>query len=211
VSGHRSIHHQRPGDSGVAVVEAAVVVALVVATLLGVFETALAWRDQVALVDAATGAARIAALHPSTLGGWQSGSPPATGLTAVVAAVGDGLGGIRAASLEHVAVFAPTGPSGRAALDQVPERCRGSADITHVDRCVALGPDLLAGMANAPFDTCSAGDCPWRQPAADGTGPTSVGVYIRIRRNWLVPGLRSAAVSEVAVLVPIEGGSRAIG
>jgi len=197
-------------ETGAAVVETALVVPLVIVALLGVFETAFAWRDQVALVDAAAGAARVAALHPSTIPGWATDPSEVTGIPAVVAAARDGLGSVRAGSLEHVAIFAPAGPPGRPAIEQLPDRCRTSLEVSVTDRCVGLGADVLGGVAPLAA-SCEAVECPWRLNAPDGTNPRAVGVYLRLRRNSVVPGLGLSPVTEVAVLVPLEGGSGVAG
>jgi hypothetical protein len=193
----------------VAVVEAAVAAPLVLVALLGVVESALAWRDQVALVDATTEAARAAALHPSTITGWTPMPSMFSGITGMVSAVTDGLGTTRSADVERLVVFAPTGPAGRPAIDQMPESCRLSAQVTAMDRCVVIEPHVLAGGEIPPEVLCAGGDCPWRQPAIDGTTPGYVGVYVRMRRQWIVPGLGAGEVSEAAALAPVEGGIRA--
>jgi hypothetical protein len=200
-------HHRLP-DTGAALVEASLVAPLVLVALLGVFESALAWRDQVVLVDVAGEAARVAALHPSTIEGWAPAPSVYTGVSAVVAAVRDGLGTTRSQSLERIVVFAPAGPAGRAAIDQMPEQCRSFSAANPSDRCVVLGIDDLTGVGAAAAASCD-GTCPWRQLAPDGTRPRYVGVYVRMRRQWIVPGLGHRPASEVAVLIPLEGGSRA--
>jgi hypothetical protein len=181
---------------------------LVIVSLLGVMESALAWRDEVALVDVAGEAARVAALHPSAIEGWTPAPAAYTGVAAVVGAIRDGLGTTRWQSLERIVVFAPAGPAGQAAIDQVPDQCRLSPTANPTDRCVVLGADDLADGGASAVAACD-GSCPWRQMAADGTRPSHVGIYVRMRRPWIVPGLGPGPASEVAVLVPLEGGSRA--
>lgn len=202
--------HHRVHDAGAAVVEAALVAPLVIVVLLGVVESALAWRDHVALVDAAGEAARVASLHPSTIAGWAPVPTGFTGVAAVMAAVSDGLGTARRESLERIVVFTPTGPAGRAAIEQMPEQCRTSPTVSTSDRCVVLVGDDLTGLGTSPEAPCG-GSCPWRQSAVGGERPSHVGVYVLMRRQWIVPGLGSAPVSEVAVVVPLEGGSHAGG
>lgn len=198
----------RGPESGTAVVEAALVAPLLIVALFGVAEAALAWRDHVALADATGEAARVAALHPSSITGWTPVPSMFSGEAAVITAISAGLGSARSAVLERVVVFVPTGPVGSAAIDQVPPRCR-TADVVEVsDRCVIIGPEAFAAVSTSGLPRCGGDDCPWRQPAIDGTSPRYVGVYIRMQRLWLIPGLGAAGVQEFAVLAPMEGGSR---
>lgn len=202
---------RRSHEAGAAVVEAAVVAPLVMLALLGVIESALAWRDQVALVDAAGEAARVAALYPSTIPGWTSEPSAFTGIEAVVAAVAGGIGPTRAASVERIVVFTPDGPSGRSAVDAVPDRCRNDTEAGVADRCVIVGPGG-SGAGNQAADCGGGGgggSCVWRQADADGVMPRYVGVYVRMHREWFVPGLGAAGTSEAAVITALEGGGRA--
>ncbi len=197
---------RRSHEAGAAVVEAAVVAPLVMLALLGVIESALAWRDQVALVDAAGEAARVAALYPSTIPGWTPEPSAFTGVEAVVAAVAGGIGPTRAASVERIVVFTPDGPGGRSAVDAVPDRCRNDTEVEASDRCVIVGS---GGSSAGNLAADCGGGCVWRQPDADGVRPRYVGVYVRMHREWFVPGLGAAGTSEAAVITALEGGGRA--
>ena len=200
-------HSRRSHEAGAAVVEAAMVAPLVMLALLGVIESALAWRDQVALVDAAGEAARVAALYPSTIPGWTPEPSAFTGVDAVVAAVAGGIGPTRAASVERIVVFTPDGPGGRSAVDAVPDRCRNDTEVEVSDRCVIVGSG--GSSAGNQAADCGGGGCVWRQADADGVRPRYVGVYVRMYREWFVPGLGAAGTSEAAVITALEGGGRA--
>lgn len=198
----------RGSESGMAVVEAALVAPLAIVALFGVAEAALAWRDHVALADATGEAARVAALHPSSIAGWTPVPSMFSGESAVINAISAGLGSARSAVLERAVVFVPTGPVGSAVIDQVPPRCRTSDVVEVSDRCVIIGPEAFDAVPTSGLARCGGDDCPWRQPAIDGTSARYVGVYIRMQRRWLVPGLGAAGVQEFAVLAPMEGGPR---
>lgn len=192
-------------------VEAAIVAPLVMLALLGVIESALAWRDQVALADAAGEAARVAALYPSAIPGWTPEPAVFTGMDAVVAAVAGGIGPTRAASLERIVVFTPDWPGEGSAIDAVPERCRNDAEAGATDRCVivgSVGPSTGSPSTGSLAADCGGSGCVWRQPDAEGVRPRYVGVYIRMHREWFVPGLGPAGPSEAAVITALEGGGR---
>jgi hypothetical protein len=199
---------QRDTDRGVAVVEAALITPLVVVLVVAVLELGVAWRDRVAAGDAAASGARVAALYPSTVPGWlEPGVPAPTGTAAVVDAVTDALGAVPVTSVSWVVVFTPTGPPGASALDRVPAGCRQGGMPLAGQQCVVIRPDT--STPGEPWPTaavaCGPGQCEWRDDPITGQRSDEVGVYLRLGRNWLTPGINGVDVVEVAAIAASEG------
>lgn len=197
-------------DRGSVVVESAVATPLVVGLLLLVLLLALAWRDQLAATEAVGSGARVAALHPSSVGGWlPQGSAPPTGTVAVLDAVTDALASVGVRSVVRVVVFAAEGPATLPALARMPSGCRYPAGRPWPTRCVVATPGLTPSGRpwRIPGGDCGPGSCRWRDDPLTGGRYAEVGVYLAARRPPLVPGMGPGRLIEVAAVTRTEGAS----
>jgi len=199
---------QGVSSRGSVVVESAIATPLVVGILLVVLLLALAWRDQLAATEAVGSGARVAALHPSSVGGWlPQGSAPPTGTVAVLDAVTDALASVGVRSVVRVVVFAAEGPATLPALARMPSGCRYPAGRPWPTRCVVAtpGPTPSGRPWRIPGGDCGPGSCRWRDDPLTGGRYAEVGVYLAARRPPLVPGMGPGRLIEVAAVTRTEG------
>lgn len=170
----RQRHRRGPGESGAALVEAALVLVVVVALITGVSVAGAEWGGGTRVGQLATWAVRLAA---------RSSDPPTSDLE-VLALVGAGLG---SASLERLVVYRPTGADG-----SIPSGCAdlwptGTDPVGVTGSCNAFGPGHLAALAGAPAGARGCDPGSWEVswcPAARRRGPGSpewVGVLLEVR------------------------------
>lgn len=188
--------------------ESAIATPLIVGILLLVLLLAISWRDQLAASEAVGAGARVAALHPSSVGGWlPQGSAPPTGTVAVLDAVTDALASVGLRSVVRVVVFTPEGPATLPALDRVPQGCRYPAARPWPSRCVVAtpGPTPSGRPWRIPGGDCGAGSCRWRDDPLTGERFAEVGVYLAARRPQPIGGMGPGRLIEVAAINRTEG------
>jgi hypothetical protein len=170
----RKRHRHGSRESGVALVEAALVLVVVVALLAGVSAVSGEWGEQTRTEQLVTRAARLAARH----------TDPVTSDLDVLALVGGGLG---AATLERLVVYRPVGVDGAPPPACVELRPTGTVPAGVVGACTAFGPGHLEALAGAPVSARGCGPGSWevtwcpatRRTTADAPG--WIGILLDVR------------------------------
>lgn len=190
---HRGHRTPGAGDGGVALIEAALVLPLVVLLFLGVVEFGFAWRDVNRIERGLQQAGRVG----SSLGIERFADYE------LLRAVDASMTGMTGASIERVVVFQASGSNGT-----VPAPCRTmvvsptstSAQGSSAARCNVYSPAQVARQSPSGFPDDGSGGCAggsWdqffcpRSRSNSGVDLTYLGVYIRAQYRpftSLLPG-----------------------
>lgn len=200
------------GDSGVALVEAAFVMPVLIMLLLGSLDVAFLYRDQMTLVNAAADGAKFGAIigPGSTPDGENADFITLEEIRAT-------LGALDPASVERVVIFKANNSAWGSPMDQYNNKCKAYASTVAGSGCNVYVPYtafLKIEDGEADYFKCTAvetASCGWN-PENRKEGPTSndieyLGVYIRYDHKNFSPYLGDSRDVEVAKIVRLEPGN----
>jgi len=180
------LHRRRAqGDRGAVLVEATLVLPVIMMLLWGIIEFGFGWRDKITVETAARTGARTA----SNLGNQSTADYYA--LQATVAA----LSSVPTANIDYVVIF-------NATLNGISPTCAagtGTGSSASDNQCNVYAPAKFTA-ASTNFG-CGTGKydnnwCPQSRNAIQSTGPSYVGVYVKIHRP-LITGQFGTSISSI--------------
>ncbi|GIU85242.1 MAG: hypothetical protein KatS3mg008_2017 [Acidimicrobiales bacterium] len=210
------------GDRGVAAIEGAFVLPVLLVFIFGLFDGGLLFRSYLTAGDAVGDATRIGAIvgpDPYVLVN-DPGNPAddvnVTGDYMIVKAIREGTASIDPQLIEKIVVF-KAGPPGRGTpLRQVPNSCRNGWSSSSFWKCnVYPGQQAFQAVqtGNIAYFRCDVGNeraCGWRpQDRNDGPQLSQIdylGVYLRVRHNLLTGLFGEVRTLERAMILRLEPG-----
>lgn len=198
------------GDTGVALIEAVIILPVLIMMLLGSLDVAFAYRDNMTLTNAAADGAKFGAI----LG---PGSAP-TGENAdfvTIKEIRATLGALDPTLVERIVIFQASNSSWGKPMAQYDAKCR--AKTSSGGGCNVYHPYtafLKIESGESTYFECNvSGDpaCGWN-PDNRKDGPTSadieyLGVYIKFSHENFSPYLGESRAIEVAKIVRLEPGN----
>jgi hypothetical protein len=206
----------RGGDSGSALVEAAVISPVLLFLVFGIFEYGLIYRDWLTVSDAAADAARIGAvLGPDEVR--QEDNSVVNADFKIVKAVREATAGIDPDWIERIVVFKVGPPSLGSPEDQLVEPCKNGIDgIPGVCNVYFTRPAFLAVQETDPdyFDCdvwAESPACDWA-PRTRDEGPRAedidyLGIWIKVNRPYVTGLFGDDFEVSTAVSLRLEPGS----
>lgn len=195
---------------GASLAETAIVSLLVFSLIFAILEFALVFRDYLTVGDAVGDAARMGAVVGPD-------EDPDTGANAdfeIVRTLRDGLAEIPLANIERIVIFDALSSGADDPLDQIPAACRAGTPVA--GRCNVYEPAASFVAAQTPdvsYFACSGTGpaCAWPATSRDD-GPDAdtidyIGVYVRVRHDYLTGIIGSGLTIERATVVRLEPGT----
>ncbi len=198
------------GDAGVALVEAAFILPVLMMVLLGSLDVAFLYRDHMTLVNAAADGAKFGAIIGP-------GSTPSgeNGDFITMKEIRATLGALDPFQVERIVIFKANNASWGRPMQQYNAKCKSlstSSNGCNIYQPLTAFRKIEKGQADY-FKCTATGDpaCGWN-PANRKEGPTSadieyLGVYIRYSHHNISPYLGADRDVEVAKIVRLEPGN----
>lgn len=211
VSRSGQAHRRCSGDSGLALVEGALIMPILLMLLLGSLDLAFTYRDQLTVTNSAADGAKFGAIMGK-------GLTPAgeTGDFVIMKEIRASLGSVNPNQIDRIVIFKGNSSSYGSPMAQFNATGCKTASASVAGRCnvyfprVAF-PQIVSGNADY-FKCVSSGDpaCGWN-PTSRIDGPTTadiqyLGVYIRYKHSNFSPYLGASRDIEVAKVVRLEPG-----
>jgi len=216
-------HRRRlAGESGAALLEAAVIGPVFIVVVLSILEYGLVYRDYLTASDAVADAARTGAVQGNDMT-----TASQTADYSIIRAMRDSLASLDYNTVERIVVFKAAGPDNGSPVAQTPDACKNGSASDSASSCnlyfpaaafgaIQYGDDdyfecLVAGDPACGWNP--AGDPPTRQNGTeeDGSGniipPDYLGVYVRIEHKMISGIFGSTFTIEDASIFRIEQGS----
>lgn len=210
------------GDTGAALLEAAVIGPLFIVVVLSILEYGLVYRDYLTASDAVASAART--------GGVQGNDLTTASQTAdysIVRSMRDSLASLDYSNVDRMVVFKAAGPDSGSPVSQTPAACRTGSSSSSASQCnlyfaspafgaVQYGDDNYFECNPTAGDVVACGWDPTTRSNGDGTGgstvgePDYLGVYVKIDHKMISGIFGDEFTIEDASIYQIEQGPVAL-
>ena len=175
------------GDRGLAMVEMAIIAPFLAMIMAGIVEYGTLWRDNLTVVSSSRAATRVVSnLGDNHLADYEA-----------VLSLNSGLSAIDGYELEFVMIYDASANDGQPHPDcfdsagDPQDSSTGHCNMyTATDVATIVGLDCSSGCSQFPDTSCTTGSmtedyCPMTDRETDQiTGLSSVGVYVRIKRDY---------------------------
>lgn len=194
-------------ERGVTTIETAIIGPLVILIMLAIFEFSLVFRDYLILGDAVSDAARVGAIVGPDV------SPSgANGDYEIIRTLREAIGGIPAGSIERIVVFEALGSGADDPVAQVPAACKAGTATSRCNVYDSGAAFVAAQSADVDYFSCPDGPACFWPPSLrdDGPDPSTIdylGVYVRVRHEYVTGAFGSAFTIERASVIRLEPGT----
>lgn len=204
------------GDHGAVLVEVALITPILMFLILGLFDVAYLYRDNLTASDTAADGVKYAAIQANGVS-----PPPPAGTNGnadytAVAIMRQAAANLRVDDIERIVIFKAASSAFGSPMAQVPADCKTSSMSSVSARCNIYFPAEAFRQVQegnyAYFDCVSEGDpsCGWDPTKRENNKPLNVdyvGVYIKYKHKNITGLLGASKDIEVAKISRLEPGN----